>query len=49
LSLCSLPVLKQFEESLRSLISVAQSAIGRTWQPARCVIPFIFLPLGGGF
>jgi hypothetical protein len=26
LSLCSLPVLKQFEESLRSLISVAQSA-----------------------
>ena len=34
LSLCSLPVPKQFEESLRSLISFAQSPIGGTWQPA---------------
>ena len=39
LSLCSLPVPKQFVESLRSLISFAQSANVRTWQPARCVIP----------
>src|SRR2546429_9022414 len=30
-SLCSLPVLKQFEESLGSLLSLAQSATGRTW------------------
>src|ERR1700693_1575253 len=44
LSLCSLPVLKQFEESLGSVISLAQSAKGRTWQPARCVIPFILFP-----
>jgi len=48
LSLCSLPVLKQFEESLGSLISVAQSANGRTWQPARCVIPLFSSP-GSGF
>jgi hypothetical protein len=34
LSLCSLPVPKQFVESLRSLISIAQSPIGGTWQPA---------------
>jgi hypothetical protein len=47
LSLCSLPVLKQSEESLGILISVAQSATGRTWQPARCVI-FCSSP-GGGF
>jgi len=38
LSLCSLPVLQQFEESLGSLISVAQSATARTWQTAPCVI-----------
>ena len=42
LSVCSLPVLKQFEESLGSLISVAQSATGRTWQSARCVILCFF-------
>jgi len=42
LSLGSLPVLKQSEESLGSLISVAQSANGRTWQPARCVIFMFF-------
>jgi hypothetical protein len=46
LSLCSLPVLKQFEESLGSLISVAQSANGRTWQPALCVI-LMFSPADG--
>ena len=46
LSLGSLPVLKQFEESLGSLISVAQSANGRTWQPAFCVI-LMFSPAGG--
>jgi hypothetical protein len=46
LSLGSLPVLKQFEESLGSLISVAQSANGRTWQPALCVI-LMFSPAGG--
>jgi hypothetical protein len=34
LSLCSLPVLKQFVESLRSLFSFAQSPTGGTWQPA---------------
>jgi hypothetical protein len=39
LSLCSLPVPKQSEGSLGSLISFAQSANSRTWQPARCVIP----------
>jgi len=46
LSLCSLPVLKQFEESLGSLISVAQSANGRTWQPALCAI--LMLSRAGG-
>ena len=46
LSLGSLPVLKQFEESLGSLISVAQSANGRTWQPALCVI-LMFSPADG--
>jgi hypothetical protein len=40
LSVCSLPVLKQFGESLGSLTSVAQSANGRTWQSARRVILF---------
>ena len=45
LSVCSLPVLKQFGESLGSLISVAQSATSRTWQSARCVILF-FLQVG---
>src|SRR5713101_1977167 len=44
LSVCSLPVLKQFEESLGSVIFLAQSANGRTWQPARCVIAFVLLP-----
>jgi len=34
LSLCSLPVPKQSEESLRSLSSFAQSATCRTWQSA---------------
>ena len=34
LSWCSLPVPKQFEESLGSVSSFAQSAIGRTWQSA---------------
>jgi hypothetical protein len=42
LSVCSLPVLKQSGESIGSSISVAQSAIGRTWQSARCVI-LVFL------
>ena len=46
LSLGSLPVLKQFEESLGSLISVAQSANGRTWQPALCAI--LMLSRAGG-
>jgi hypothetical protein len=40
LSLCSQPIPKQFEEGPRSLICIAQSAIGRTWQPARCGIFF---------
>src|SRR5258708_10646459 len=40
LSVCSLPILKQFGESFGSLISVAQSANGRTWQSARCGILF---------
>ena len=44
LSLCSLPVLKQFEGSLWSFTSVAQSATCRTWQSARCVILYFFLP-----
>jgi len=34
LSMCSLPVLKQFERA-SGVISVAQSAMGRTWQSAR--------------
>ena len=42
LSLCSLPVPKQFEESLGRLISFAQSAIGRTWQSAHFVHPVDF-------
>src|SRR2546430_32780 len=33
---------EKFEESLWSLISIAQSATCRTWQPARCVIPICF-------
>ena len=40
LSLCSLPVPKQFEESLGSVISFAQSATCRTWQSAHCVSCF---------
>jgi hypothetical protein len=43
LSVCSLPVLKQSGGSLVSLISVAQSVSGRTWQSARCVIAVLFL------
>jgi hypothetical protein len=39
LSLCSLPVPKQFVESLGSSISFAQSAIGKTWQSAHFVHP----------
>jgi len=42
LSLCSLPVPKQFEESLGRLISFAQSAIGGTWQSAHFVHPVSF-------
>jgi hypothetical protein len=42
LSLCSLPVPKQFEESLRSLISFAQSPYGGTWQPAHRNNPDVF-------
>jgi hypothetical protein len=42
LSLCSLPVPKQFEESLGSLTSFAQSAIGGTWQPAHRNNPDVF-------
>jgi hypothetical protein len=38
LSVCSLPVLKQFGKNLGSLIFVAQSATGRTWRSERCVI-----------
>jgi hypothetical protein len=38
LGLCSLPVPKQSGRSLWKLLSIAQSAIRRTWQPARCVI-----------
>ena len=45
LSLCSLPVPKQFVESLRSLISFAQSPNGGTWQPAhRIILMFLFFP-----
>jgi hypothetical protein len=48
LSLCSLPVPKQFGESLGSLISFAQSANGGTWQPAHRnnpdVSPFLEKP-----
>jgi len=42
LSLCSLPVPKQFVESLGSAISFAQSANGRTWQSAHFVHPVYF-------
>src|SRR5207237_7799715 len=46
LSLCSLPVPKQFGGSLRRLLSIAQSATCRTWQPARCVILSFSLAAG---
>ena len=49
LSLCSLPVPKQFEESLRSSISFAQSANGGTWQPAHRNNPDVFSFLGRFF
>src|ERR1035438_6124029 len=42
LSLCSLPVPKQLEASLRSLISFAQSPNGGTWQPAHRDNPDVF-------
>jgi hypothetical protein len=42
LSLCSLPVPKQFVESLGSVISFAQSATCRTWQSAHLVHPVYF-------
>ena len=42
LSLCSLPVPKQFEESLGSSISFAQSPNGGTWQPAHRNNPDVF-------
>jgi hypothetical protein len=42
LSLCSLPVPKQFVEGLGRLISFAQSATCRTWQSAHCVHPVYF-------
>jgi hypothetical protein len=42
LSLCSLPVPKQFVESLGSVISFAQSATCRTWQSAHFVHPVDF-------
>src|SRR5258708_15859666 len=42
LSLCSLPVPKQFVESLGSVISFAQSATCRTWQSAHFVHPVYF-------
>jgi hypothetical protein len=42
-SLCSLPVPKQFGESLRSVTSIAQSPTGGTWQPAhRRILMFLF-------
>jgi hypothetical protein len=41
--MCLLPVPKQSGESLRSVISVAQSATCRTWQPARCGV-LLFSP-----
>jgi hypothetical protein len=42
LSLCSLPVPKQFVESLGRVISFAQSATCRTWQSAHFVHPVYF-------
>src|SRR3982074_1667020 len=42
LSLYSLPVPKQFVESLGSVISFAQSATCRTWQSAHFVHPIDF-------
>src|SRR5260370_25246015 len=42
LSLCSLPVPKQFVESLGSLISFTQSATCRTWQSAHLIHPVDF-------
>jgi len=42
LSWCSLPVPKQFGESLGSVISFAQSATGGTWQSAhRMILMFV--------
>jgi hypothetical protein len=46
LSLCSLPVPKQFGESLGSSISFAQSPNGGTWQPAQRNNPDVFSFLG---
>jgi hypothetical protein len=41
LSVCTLPVLKQFEESLRSFDLRRSVGNRRTWQSARCVILFL--------
>src|SRR6516165_9037590 len=51
LSWCSLPVPKQFVESLGSLRSFAQSANGGTWQSAhRMILMVLAFPLlGKGF
>jgi hypothetical protein len=51
LSVCSLPVLKQFEESLGSREFDLRRSVGnrRTWQSARCVILLFFAPEGRGF
>ena len=43
LSLCSLPVPKQFVVSLRSLISFAQWPTCRTWQSAHGIILMFFI------
>src|SRR5215469_9462629 len=48
LSLCSLPVPKQFGESLGRVTSFAQSAISRTWQSAHGKI-LMFFPSQEGF
>ena len=42
LSMCSLPVPKQFVESLGRVISFAQSPTCRTWQPAHRKILMFF-------
>ena len=49
LSVCSLPVLKQFGESLGSFDVRRSVGNRRTWQSARCVILSFFRPEGRGF